>query len=137
LNTYILDACSILAVLTMEKGSDNIRILFQKAVDNQAILVINKINFLEVYYNIYKVYGKTPADKLFEIIKQMPLTINEILTDDLLKEAGRIKSKYKLSIADSIAVAESIINKGILVTADHHEIEPVEQTEKLTVSWFR
>jgi hypothetical protein len=37
-----------LAVLAMENGANNIRDLFQKAVDNQAVLMMNKINFLEV-----------------------------------------------------------------------------------------
>jgi len=56
---------------------------------------------------------------------------------ELFKEAGRLKSTYKLSLADSIAIAESIIDKGSLVTADHHEIEPIEMAEKINVTWFR
>jgi hypothetical protein len=52
----------------MEKGAENIRNLFQKTVDYQAILMINKINFLEVYYKIYRTYGKIEADNLFKTI---------------------------------------------------------------------
>jgi len=98
---------------------------------------MNKFNFLEVYYKIHKAYGETEADNLLETMKQMPITIKDILTDEIFKEAGRLKSKYKLSLADSIAVAESIVNKGSLVTADHHEIEPIETAEKINVTWFR
>jgi predicted nucleic acid-binding protein len=137
LNLFILDACSLIAVLTMEKGSGNIRNLFQKTVDNQAILLMNKFNFLEVYYKIYKVYGKTSADNLVETMKQMPVIIKDTLTDEVLKEAGRIKVEYKMSFADSVAIAETIINNGSLVTSDHHEIEPVEKKEKINVTWFR
>jgi len=137
LNLFILDACALLAVLAMEKGAENIRNLFQKTVDNQAVLMMNKLNFLEVYYKIYKAYGKTEADNLFKTIEQMPITIKDILTNEVFKEAGRLKSEYKLSLADSIAVAESIISKGSLVTADHHEIEPIEKAEKINVTWFR
>ena len=137
MNLFILDACALLAVLAMEKGAENIRNLFQKTVDNQAVLMMNKINFLEVYYKIYKAYGKVEADNLFKTIEQMPITIKDTLTNGVFKEAGRLKSKYKLSLADSIAVAESVINKGSLVTADHHEIEPVEMAEKINITWFR
>jgi len=137
LNLFILDACALLAVLAMEKGAENIRNLFQKTVDNQAVLMMNKINFLEVYYKIYKAYGKVEADNLFKTIEQMPITIKDTLTNGVFKEAGRLKSKYKLSLADSIAVAESVINKGSLVTADHHEIEPIEMAEKINITWFR
>ena len=137
MNLFVLDACALLSVLAMEKGADNIRDLFQKTVDNQALLIMNKFNFLEVYYKIYKAYGKTEADNLLKTIEQMPITIKDILTNEIFKEAGRLKSKYKLSLADSIAIAESIINKGSLVTADHHEIEPIEIAEKINVTWFR
>jgi len=137
LNLFVLDACALLAVLAMEKGAENIRNLFQKTVDHQAILIMNKFNFLEVYYKIYKAYGKAEADNLLKTMEQMPVTLKDILTDDIFKEAGRLKSKYKLSLADSIAIAESIISKGSLVTADHHEIEPVETAEKINITWFR
>ena len=137
MNLYILDACALLAVLAIERGADNIRNLFQEAVDHRAVLMMNKLNFLEVYYKIFRAYGKTDADNLFITMEQMPITINDRLTNEIFKEAGRLKSKYKLSIADSIAVAESIINKGSLVTADHHEIEPIEIAEKINVTWFR
>ena len=137
MNLYILDACSLLAVLAMENGANNIRDLFQKAVDNQAVLMMNKINFLEVYYKIYKAYGKIEADNLFRTMEQMPITILDTLSNVTFKEAGRLKSKYKLSIADSIAVAESITKDGSLVTADHHEIGPIEIAENINVTWFR
>jgi predicted nucleic acid-binding protein len=137
LNIFVLDACALIAVLAMEKGTDNIRDLFQRTVDHQALLMMNKFNFLEVYYKIYKAYGKTEADNLAEIIKQMPIKIINVLNDDVLREAGRLKVDYKISIADSIAIAEAIINKGTLVTSDHHEIEPVEKKEKMKVFWFR
>jgi len=137
LNLYILDACALLAVLAKETGSDKIRELFQEAVDNQAALIMNKLNFLEVYYKIYRAYGKIAADNLFDTMEQMPITIRDTLTNEVFKEAGRLKSKYKLSIADAVAVAESVINDGSLVTADHHEIGPIETVEKAKITWFR
>jgi predicted nucleic acid-binding protein len=134
---FVLDACALIAVLAMEKGADNVRNLFKKTVEHQALLMMNKINFLEVYYKIYKAYGKVEADNLTDTMKQMPIIINDTLNDDVLKEAGRLKVYYKISIADSIAVAEAIINNGTLVTSDHHEIEPIEKKEKIKVFWFR
>jgi predicted nucleic acid-binding protein len=134
---FVLDACALIAVLAMEKGADNVRNLFKRTVDHQALLMMNKFNFLEVYYKIYKTYGKVEADNLTDTMKQMPIIINDTLEDDVLKEAGRLKVYYKISIADSIAIAEAIINNGTLVTSDHHEIEPVEKKEKIKVLWFR
>jgi predicted nucleic acid-binding protein len=137
LNPFILDACALIAVLNMETGADAIRKLFHDAANRQTTIIMNKFNFLEVYYQIYREYGKNEADKLNNTMKQMPIIMNSILTDDLLKEAGRIKAKDKISIADSVAVAETIVNNGTLVTSDHHEIEPVEKGEKISMMWFR
>jgi predicted nucleic acid-binding protein len=134
---FILDACALIAVLAMEKGADNIRKLFQKKIDRQIVLMMNRFNFFEVYYKIYRAYGKEKADNLFDTIAQMPIVMKDNLTDEVFKESGRLKAKYKISIADSIAIAESIINKGSLVTADHHEIGPIEMVEKINVTWFR
>ena len=53
MKVYVLDACALLAVLAMEEGAPAIRDLFQKTVDRQAVLMMNKFNFLEVYYKIY------------------------------------------------------------------------------------
>jgi len=137
LKRYILDACALLAVLGGENGAEKVRTLLREAVNHQVFLVMHKINFLEVYYRIYKNYGKTEADNLLRKMEQKPILIKAAITDDVFREAGRLKSKYKLSLADSIAVSESIISKGSLVTADHREIEPIEIAEKIDVTWFR
>jgi hypothetical protein len=72
-----------------------------------------------------------------ETVKKMPIEIIAELRDEAFKKAGYLKAKYKISIADSIAIAETIINTGSLITADHHKIEPVETAEKINVTWFR
>jgi hypothetical protein len=98
---------------------------------------MNKYSFLEAYCKIYKAYGRKEAEKLFVIMEQMPIKINDTLTDRIFKEAGRLKLKYKNSLAYSMAISEAIINNGSLVAADHHEIEPIEKAEKINVTWFR
>jgi hypothetical protein len=45
------------------------------------------------------------------------------LEEAVFKKAGYLKSKYKISLADSIALAENITRNGQLITSDHHEKE--------------
>jgi predicted nucleic acid-binding protein len=52
-------------------------------------------------------------------------------------EAGRIKSKHKIPLGDAIAAAECIICEGILVTSDHNDFEKIEESENITINWFR
>jgi predicted nucleic acid-binding protein len=55
-----------------------------------------------------------------------------------LKEAARFKTTYKISIADSIALAETSVSGGTIITADHHEMDIVEQNEhNLKFLWIR
>jgi predicted nucleic acid-binding protein len=135
--TYIFDACSLIALLTNENGADVVKDLLQKASSNEIQVLMHKINFLEVYYYIYKKYNEQAALKLLEDIKISPIKIKTEITDDILINAGRLKSIYKMSLADSVGLAETIINDGYFVTADHHEIDVVEKNEKINIVWIR
>ncbi|GHU38963.1 hypothetical protein FACS1894190_01810 [Spirochaetia bacterium] len=55
----------------------------------------------------------------------------------VFREAGRLKSKYQMPLGDVVAASECLVNNGILVTADHHDFEPVVKAEKLQVRWIR
>ncbi|GHU37660.1 hypothetical protein FACS1894172_21180 [Spirochaetia bacterium] len=92
---------------------------------------MHKINFLEVYYYIHKRHNEESALKLLKDIKIAPIKIDTEITDDILIKAGRLKALYKISLADSIGLAETIINGRYFVTADHHELEIVQEKEKI------
>jgi len=62
--------------------------------------------------------------------------MNEI-TDEIFMEAGRLKASYKISLADSFALAEASTSGGILLTADHHEFDAVEKRENISIFWIR
>jgi len=100
---------------------------------------MNKTNLLEVYYGVYREYGKKSADDLFDEIKISPVVIKSNLTDDVFSEAGRFKASYKISLADSIALAEASISGGALMTSDHHEFDIIEQSDAENVKflWIR
>ena len=134
---FVLDACSLIALLTNEDGSDAVKGLLHKATDNEIKIFMHKINFLEVYYYIYKRYNEKVALKLLEDIKTMPVKINSEISDDIFQKAGRLKSLYKMSLADSIGLAEAIIANGYFVTADHHELDIVQEKEKLNIIWIK
>jgi hypothetical protein len=51
--------------------------------------------------------------------------------DVIFIRAGRLKSLYKMSLADSIGLAETMINNGYFVTADHHKLEIIQEKENI------
>jgi len=134
---HVFDACSLISVLTNEKGADVVKNLLQKAVNGEIKILMHKVNFLEVYYYIYKRYNESIAQNLLKDISISPIKLDNEITDDILIKAGRLKSLYKISLADSIGLAEAIINGGYFITADHHELDIVEKEEHLKIIWIR
>jgi predicted nucleic acid-binding protein len=47
----------------------------------------------------------------------------------LFMEAGRLKPLYKISFADAFALSTASITNSELVTADHHEMDKIQQNE--------
>ena len=134
---YVLDACAVLAVLGQEPGADKVVEIYKKAFSGEISLLINKLNLLEVYYALYRVYGKKQAGRFLEEFKHSPITINSEITDEVFEEAGRLKASYKISLADSIALAEASVSDAVLLTADHHEFDVIEKMERISLFWIR
>ena len=137
MNTFILDACALIAFLSGEKGAAAVKDILQKAINGDIILKINQINLLEVYYHSINVYNQKTANEILEEIKEYPIEIINGLYSNVFQEAGRIKSKYKISLGDSIAIAECIISNGTLVTSDYKDFEKIQKAENIKINWFR
>ena len=134
---FFLDACALIAILAGETGSEKIRYIIQEAIDGKVVLKMNQINLLEVYYHVCNVYNQDEADKAMEIIRLFPIEINHGLSESKFREAGRIKSVYKVPLGDSIAVSECIMENGILLTSDHNDFEKLRNSENIRINWFR
>jgi predicted nucleic acid-binding protein len=134
---YVLDACALIALLKDEKGAEAVSAIFNSAFKGEAHISMNKINLLEVYYDVYRATDKETAyNVVLEFIKR-PVTVVHEISDAVFAEAGRLKATYKISLADSIALAEASVSDGLLVTADHHELESVEKFENIHFHWIR
>ena len=134
---FVLDACALIALLAGEKGAEKVRDIIQNAIDGKVTVKINQINLLEVYYHIINIYDQNKADEMLKTIRKFPIEVIIGLEGNTFNEAGRIKSKYKIPLGDSIVVAECIIRKGTLVTSDHSDLEKMESAEKVIINWFR
>jgi predicted nucleic acid-binding protein len=124
---YVLDACALLALLRNEVGAVIVENLIDKAYAGILTVSIHKANLLEVYYDTIKVYGTKIAKKTIDEIKQLPITIIAEINDMLFMEAGRLKSMYKISFADTFALATASISNCELVTSDHHEFDVIDK----------
>jgi len=135
---YVLDACAIIASLKNENGADKVENIFiSQKKSNDIKIIMHKINLLEVYYDVVKRCGEATAKNVLAEIKKNPIKIISRFSNQIFFEAGKLKAKYRISLADSIALSTAYLQKGVLVTSDHHEFDIVEQKEKISFYWIR
>jgi predicted nucleic acid-binding protein len=132
-----MDACALIAFLADEEGADKVERILDDAKRGACKIFMNKINLLEVYYGIYREEGIEKAEEVLKSIQDLPLKIVSSLKSKIFKKAGRLKATYKISLADSIALAEASAKKARLITADHHEFDEVEKKEEINFCWIR
>lgn len=134
---FVLDASAIIAFLADEDGAAIVDDLLRKAKKANSLVYMNKLNLLEVYYGIYRADGEEKALETMDTISKLPISVVGAITDDLFNEAGRLKATYKISLADSIAVAEAKTRKAQLLTSDHHELDSLEEKGEARFYWIR
>jgi len=134
---YLLDACALIAYLNDEDGADVVDELFENASEGDATVFISTINLLEVYYGMYRELGYEKATEILSDIQSLPITAISDFSLDAMLEAGRLKAVYKVSLADSIALGIASVSGYSLVTADHHEMGPIDTDPDVTLFWIR
>jgi predicted nucleic acid-binding protein len=136
---YTLDACALLAHLKKENEGVLVKNLFNKAIAEgpEAISInMSVVNLSEVYYGMIKEKGGVAeADKVMSVVSGFPFHTISTITDEVYREASRLKAGYSISLADAFACATAMSLGATLVTKDH-EIEAVEQNEPLSVFWI-
>jgi len=132
-----MDACALLAVYNAEEGAKVVADILRDARNGAVEVVMHQLNLLEVYYGVYRDVGKEEAANRLEKARQLPIMINPTIDSQMLEEAGRLKATYKVSLADSIVLAQAAVLGAKLLTADHHEFDIVEQKEPIKFQWVR
>jgi len=132
----VLDACALVALLKNESGADVVAAAYKDAKDGKAKIIMNRVNLLEVFYGYYRDDGKEYAEKILDGVAQSIVSISEF-DKEIFAEAGRLKASYKISLADSIALAQAMVLDADLLTADHHEFDVIEGKEPIRFQWIR
>jgi predicted nucleic acid-binding protein len=130
----VFDACALIAFLNDEPGADIITSIFQDAVEVE----MAAINLLEVAYDAVRTTGKrTAANDIINTVLQLPISIRWALDMPMLEAAAHWKTKFRISLADSVALALAESRQALLVTSDHHEFDQVEEAAAARFLWIR
>jgi predicted nucleic acid-binding protein len=135
---YVFDACALIALFNDEDGADVIERLLAEASAGECFISMNKFNLFEIYYGYLVANGDEFAEKILDMVKDSVISISDRFTDELMREAGKAKQVHtRMSLADSMALAQAKANGATLVTSDHHELDVVEQAGTISFLWFR
>ena len=134
---YILDACALIAYLTEERGADIVGDMLDLAEQGERRVFMHAVNLLEVYYGVRREYGEAAAKEMLENVKDAPIEVCFDTSENVIVEAGRLKSQYKISLADSIGLAQAFLMNASFVTSDHHELDVIDNAEDINFTWFR
>jgi PIN domain nuclease of toxin-antitoxin system len=131
---YILDACALIAYLNDEEGATVVEDLFSS---NKEIFM-SVVNLYEVCYDAARTSDNEHAVvEILETVRQLPIVVLWEVNYELLQAAAKFKVRYRISLADSFALGLADVLDAVVVSADHHELEPVEQAGEVSVLWFR
>lgn len=133
---FVIDACALIAYLNGEPGSDVFDDLLRQSRNGEAELYASSINIYEVYYDCLRRDTQT-AQQLLDDLYCLPMTIMETIDRNLMQAAGIFKTKYRVSLADSIALALAQQLDVRLVSTDHHEFDSIDKAGIIQFMWLR
>jgi len=139
---YVLDACALLAFLNDEEGAEKIEDLLNQSAASDVSIFMSIINLFEVYYGELRDKGVDIAQIVLEMVQHYSIKIIDTISEQVFREAARLKAAHKMSIADCIGLATAIELSGQFVSSDHHELEAVAsdiqlKSEPSLIYWFR
>jgi predicted nucleic acid-binding protein len=130
---YVFDTCALIALFNEEEGADVIADLITQANTREAHIYMNVVQVLEVYYDRIRVKGYDFANIVLQSICASSIKIVYAVSLANVREAGRLKATYSISLADSIACAEAFSMSATLVTSDG-ELKPIEAAKYIIFS---
>jgi PIN domain nuclease of toxin-antitoxin system len=133
---YTLDACGLIAFLNGEEGSEKVERILMEASEDASAIYMHTVNLYEVFYDFRKTGGGDGKDFL-DRLGHLPILFVDRMDSAIMIPASDFKIRYKVSLADSIALGLASFTQSSLLTSDHHEMEPIARDNALLIDWIR
>ena len=121
---YVLDTSAIMTFLEEEAGVDTVHKLLEQAQAEHITIYVSFVTFTEICYISIQEQGEKVATERLNKMEAMPINRMES-NSKLTREAGEIKAKHHLSLADTFIAALAKITDATLVHKDP-EFESLE-----------
>jgi PIN domain nuclease of toxin-antitoxin system len=132
---YVLDACAMIAFLGGEAGADVVESALLEAGSQ---CIAHSINLCEVYYVVWRKGGEVAAKDAVDDLRAAGVVERSDFDEVFWQEVGKLKAvQVKVSLADCCAVALTNRLGGVLLTSDHHELDPVAAAGLCNIKFIR
>lgn len=114
---YVLDTSALLGYVLDEEGSDRIEEILEELRRSGAVAALSFMSAMEIEYRLVRDYPAQTVSQTLLLLASSPLLVYE---SDLAtrREAARIKSRYRLSVADAWIAALALTRGATLVHKD-------------------
>jgi PIN domain nuclease of toxin-antitoxin system len=131
---YVYGACVLIAQLKQEPGGS---VVDQLLLIPKASHIMHAINLCEVSYDFVRASALADADTAIQTIARLGVKSRTVTDEKLWKQAEQLKANGGLSLADCFAVAPTRRVRGVLVTADHREFDPIATQGICRITFIR
>ena len=133
---YVLDSSALIAFLNDEPEANTVADLLIKATSGLDRLFMSSIQVLEVYYDRIYIMGRDYADTFLESLRTSPVIVLPEISNNIIREAGRFKTTYSMSLADTIAVATAK-NLGVALVTKDDELKAAYDAGEFSALWLK
>lgn len=130
----VLDASAVIGYLHGEPGGTVVDAVL---LDRSVSCFMHAINLYEVCYDVLRRTDAPTALGLVRALRETGLTVREDMDETLWLDAGRLKVAFRLSAADTFALALARRLDGELLSADHHEFDQVSAAGECRIRFIR
>jgi predicted nucleic acid-binding protein len=128
---YVLDANALVRLFRNAPGADTVDALIRQAKSGRAHLSISVINLAEVLYILARYFGQEKALVCLEKARRVAESIP--VDEEAALEAGILRVRFKLGLADCFAAELAMRTKATLVTADPDFVKLGKQLKVLAL----
>ena len=131
---YVLDASAMIAWLRDESGAD---VVDSAIRDVNSQCLAHAINLCEVFYDAHRNAGEAYAEAIINDLAAVQVVERNDFDQTFWKEAGRLKARGGVSLADCFAITLTNRVGGTLLTSDHGEMDPTAAAGVCPITFIR
>lgn len=132
---FVLDAGAMIAFLRDEPGAAAVT---EALLDSDSQCYAHALNLCEVYYDFHRASGREVASQAIMDLARLGVIEDASLGGAVWRAAGRLKADLRrVSLADCFAIELAQRMKATLLTADHHEFDPLVNLSLCPIRFVR